>query len=256
MTQDASTSFSQGRSTMSVLVLHSSGTISNQLRQGLKTLGFVKISAAPSHVTALDRIKGRNFELLLFDASETDMPVVEFVQQAFELDNTSTMIAISGEPRVDDVFGLLRAGARGFLVLPFTTDMLEQVLGRAKDGPPMSEAVLNAPDRNAALVAVILNNLYRLSVLLRQSHEFASAKKEAERQSYAFAESVELAKLFCEGGDHALLEKIIDGCIDRANVGSSRLGRTRKKLKVVREKGSDGSFTEIAKATENENENV
>lgn len=232
-------SFSQGRSNISVLVVHGNGTISNQVRQSLKTLGFSKISVAPSHVVALDRIKGRNFELLLFDAKSTDMPTVDFVKKSCELDEKATLIAISGEPRVDDIFSLLRNGARGFLVIPFTVDIMEGVLTRAKEGPPLSDAVLNAPDRNAALIGVILNSLYRVSVLMRHAREYDSAKKELERQSYSLAESVELARLFSDGGDDVVLEKIIEACIARANTSATRLGRTRKKLKTVREQSGD-----------------
>ncbi len=238
--------FNQNRSNASLLVVCNNGTTSNQIRQALKTLGFTKITAAATHVTGLDRIKGRNFPLVIFDGKETDMPTVDFVKQVLTMDENTTMIALSGEPRVDDVFGLLRNGARGFLALPFTVDSLEEVLGRAQDGPPLSDAVLNSPDRNAALVGVILNNLYRLSVLMRQAREFATAKRELERQSYSFAESVELAKLFCEGGDDNLLEKIVEGCINRANTAATRLGRTRKKLKKEREKQGGDAPTAAA----------
>lgn len=227
---------SQGRTGVSVLVITISGTVSNQVRQALKTLGFTQVSAAASHVQGFDRIKSRNFSLIFFDAENSDMPAQEFVEKVMGLEDGSTLIALSSQPRVDDVFSLLRSGARGFLVTPFTVDGIEEVLTRAKEGPPLSDAVLNAPDRNAALVGVILNNLYRVSVLMRQAREFTTAAKELERQSYALAESVDLARLFCEGGDDQLVERIVESCIARASVAASRLGRTRKKLQNEREK--------------------
>ncbi len=226
--------FAHARQAIPVLVIAQNGTTSNQVRQALKTIGFSMISAAPTHVSGLDRIRGRDYGLVVFDASSTDMPALDFVTQAIGLDDSSFLIALSGEPRVDDVFGLLRAGARGFLALPFNVDTLEEIVMRATEGPPLSEAVLNAPDRNAALVGVVLNCVYKVSVLMRQSREFASAARELERQQYSLAESMDLARLFCEGGDDALLEKIVDGCIARANTASTRLGRTRKKLQKER----------------------
>ena len=179
------------------------------------------------------------FTLVVFDALSTDMPTIDFVNQALELDENMLLIPLSGEPQVDDVFGLLRSGARGFVVLPFTVDTLEEVLVRAQDGPPLSDAVLNAPDRNAALVAVILNNLYRTSVLMRQAREFDSAKRDLEKQQYAFIESVELAGLFAEGTEEELVEAIIEACIARANTAATRLGRTRKRLRDQRKKELD-----------------
>ena len=240
MALSGSQSFSQSRAGIAVLVVFSNGTTSNQVRQALKTLGMTKISTAPSHVAGLDRVRTRTFPLIIHEAKSTDMPTLEFVEQVLQMDENTTIIPVSGEPRVDDIFGLLRAGARGYLALPFTVDTMEEVLTRAKEGPPLSEAVLTAPDRNAALVGVILNNLYRLSVVMRQSKEFESAAREVERQGYAFAESVELARLFCEGGEEALVEKIIEACIARANTAATRLGRTRKKLRSAREKAVSG----------------
>lgn len=234
MASTKSYNFSHARQQIPVLVIASNGTTSNQLRQALKTLGFSQVSAAPSHVVGLDRIRGRDFGMVLFEAIASDMPALDFVQQAVGLDASSFLIAVSGSPNVDDVFGLLRSGARGFLALPFTVDNMEEVIMRATEGPALSEAVLQAPDRNAALVGVVLNSLYKVSVLMRQSREFASAARELQRQQYSLSESMDLARLFCEGGDDALIEKIIEGCINRANVASTRLGRTRKKLQKER----------------------
>ena len=185
-------------------------------------------------------MKGRNFEIVFFDAKSSDMPTIEFVKSAIELGDKAILIAMSGEPRIDDVFGMLRAGARGFVVMPFTINIVEDVILKAFEGLPFSEAVLMATDRNAALTGVVLNNLYRLSVMLRQSREFPSAARDVERYRVAFNESMELARMFCENGDDdALRDKIIDDCIARANVAATRLGRTRKKLQEKRKKGDD-----------------
>lgn len=230
----ASNSIQHDRQKFQVLVVASKAITSSQLRQSLKSLGFTQVSVVASHVAALERVKGRNFTHYLFEAKDTDMPSIEFVKQLLEMEKEAIMIAVSEEPRIDDVFGLLRAGARAFLVPPLTVDMIEQMIVLATEGPQLSEAVLHAPDRNAAFVAVILNNLYRLSVSMRQSREFKSAERDVKIYTYALRESVEMAQLFCEGGDNDLREKIIEGCINRAKDASTRLGRLRKKLKKER----------------------
>lgn len=222
------------RAHCSVMVVCSLGATSSQIRQALKSLGFVQMSTASSHLAAIEKIKVRNFSHVIFDAKTTDLPSLEFVKSIIEMDANTIMIAISEQPRIDDVFGLLRNGARGFLVPPFTTEMLETVLTQATEGPALSEAVLNAPDRNAAFTAIILNNLYRLSVAMRQAKEFSTAARDVKNYDYALKESVELAQLFCEGSDDDLREKIIEGCINRAKDAATRLGRLRKKLKKER----------------------
>jgi DNA-binding response OmpR family regulator len=226
--------WTHARAHIPVLVVCANGTTSNQVRQAVKTIGFNSVTAAAGLVPALDRIRGRDFALVLFDAKSSDMPTNDFVKQVINLDPNIILIAVSAEPRVDDVFGLLRDGARSFLCLPFTVDIMEAIIMRATQGRPMSEAVLNAPDRNAALVGVVLNHVYKTSVLMRQSREFPSAAKDRERQQYALVESMDMARLFCEGGDDSLLEKIIEGCVGRANIAATKLGRTRKKLQKER----------------------
>jgi hypothetical protein len=237
------------RTNVSALVIARTGQTSNQLRSALKTIGFNRLTACSSHVAGLERIKTRNYQLVMFDAKPTDMPVMDFVRQALELDQHSILIAVSDQPRIDDVFGLLRSGARGFVVTPFTIEGMESVLMRADEGPPFSEAVLMAPDRNAALIGVVLNNLYRLSVLMRQAREFESARRELNHYKFAFGEAMELARLFCEGADESiLLERIVEDCCTRANSASSRLGRMRQKLQKGREKEDEETVLEAEAA--------
>lgn len=235
----ASNSIQHDRQKFQVLVVASKAITSSQLRQSLKSLGFTQVSVVASHVAAIERVKGRNFSHYLFEARDTDMPAIEFVRQVLEMESSAIMIAVSEEPRIDDVFGLLRAGARAFLVPPLTVDMIEQMIVMATDGPQLSEAVLHAPDRNAAFVAVILNNLYRLSVSMRQAREFKSAERDVKIYNFSLRESVEMAQLFCEGGDEDLRAKIIEGCVNRAKDASTRLGRLRKKLRKDRVEGDE-----------------
>ena len=192
------------------------------------------MSTASSHAAALDKNKVRNFTHILFDAKSTDMPALDFVTLMIELDPKCILIAISEQPRIDDVFGLLRAGARGFVVPPFTIEILEDVMEQATDGPALSEAVLSAPDRNAAFTAIVLNNLYRLSVAMRQAQEFTTAARDVNNYNYALKESMDLAQMFCEGNEDNLRDKIVEGCINRASDAATRLGRLRKKLKTKR----------------------
>lgn len=235
-------SIQSDRGKFQVMVVSPKGTTSSQLRQALKSLGFTQITAAASHMQALERTRGRNFTHIVFDAAPTDMPTLEFVTKVMSTEANCIMIALSEQPKIDDVFSLLRSGARSFLVPPFTLDSIEAILAQATSGPALSDAVLNSPDRNAAFTAVILNNLYRLSVSMRQAREFESAQREVRVYDSALRESVEMAQIFCEGSDENLRDKIIEGCINRAKDASTRLGRLRKKLK--RERTDDGTEEE------------
>ena len=217
-----------------ILVISGGGQFNHQMTLALKTIGLGNLSTADSHVRALQRLKERQFRLVIFEAKSTDMSSMDFVVNAVRLEPEIVLIAASGQPQIDDVFGLLKAGARGYLSLPFSTQCVEDIIDRAMEGPPFSDSVLQAPDRNSALAGVVLNSLYRLTVLMRQAREFETAKNQVERMKYAFNESMELARLFCEGGEEVFREKIMADCLDRSAAASSRLGRTRQRLKQKR----------------------
>ncbi|MFN8389484.1 MAG: hypothetical protein U0136_04260 [Bdellovibrionota bacterium] len=229
------------RSKIATLVVAKQGSHANaQIRTALHSMGLGHTSYANSHIAAMDRLRGRNFHLVIFEAHPIDMPTVDFVRQAMELDPELIMVAVSGQPRIDDVFTLLKLGARGFIVPPFAVDSFEATILRAAEGPPFSAAVLEAPDRNSALVGVVLNNFYRLTVRMRQARKFSSAALEVERYKFSFHESIELAKVFCEGGnEQQLMERIQEECAARSEVASSRLGRMRQKLAKQRMTGPD-----------------
>lgn len=222
------------RTNSTVLVVSPNGQRSNQIRSALKTLGFSQISATNSFVEGLARARYRPFTHILFEANGTDMEPVDFVTQVLESDENTILIAVSEHPALDDVFGLLRAGARHFIVVPFNVDTVEEIFLQASDGPPLSDAVLNSPNRNGALAGLILNVLYRVSVLMRQAREFPTAVRELEREMMKFIQTVDMARLFCEGSEEGLLDETVEACIARANVAATRLGRTRKKLQKKR----------------------
>jgi DNA-binding NarL/FixJ family response regulator len=235
----------KSRTKISTLVVAKQGGYNYlQIRTALNSMGISHTTYAASHVNAMDRLRSKNFQLIVFEAHPIDMPTVDFVRQAVELDPNAILIAVSAQPRIDDVFTLLKLGARGFVIPPFTADSFEQIVIRAAEGPPFSQSVLDAPDRNTALVGVVLNNFYRLTVRMRQSRKFKTAAQEVEHYKYSFSESIELAKLFCEGGDEALLlQRIQEECAARSEIASSRLGRMRQKLAKQRQT-TDGETEE------------
>lgn len=229
------------RSASSILIVADSSQLNNQLRIALKTLGFARLTSAASHSVGLDRLKSysyaQKYSLVFYQARDSDMPALEFVESALDNDPDALIIAVSSQPQIDDVFNQLKFGARGFLAVPFTPASVEHVITHAQYGPPLSASVLNAPDRNTALVGCVLNHLYRLSVLKRQIREYPHVGRDMERFEFALNNAVDLALMFCEGGDESVLRELfVEECIARANAAASRLGRTRQRLRKKRGK--------------------
>ena len=222
------------RKDASVLLVCRDAAMLNRLKQSLNSLGYPNVSTTNNHGQGLERIRARRFSLVFFDAVESNMTAAEFVNSVTNIEEHAKLIALSARPSIDQVFDLLRGGARWFLVLPFTVDALDDVIVKALRGPPFSEGVFQATDRNAALVSIILNTLEDLSATMRHLRSFPEAPLDAASYQKSFTEAVGLAKTFAEGGNDLLRDKICDACLARAMNASTRLGRVRKRLQKLR----------------------
>ena len=223
------------RQKASVLVVETDNQERHNFRTTLKSLGYGGIGDAPNHSTALERMGERKFTHIIFDAKKTTMPSNEFLTKVFEMDDSIIAMPSSFEPNVDDVFGLLILGAKGYIVKPFTVDTLDRAIIQATKGEPMADAVLKAKDRNEALVAIMMSSLDKAATILRQANQFETAKREIPRAIARLHRSAELAKTFAKDGESGLLLAMETFCIERSKGPASKLGRLRKRLSTNRE---------------------
>ena len=218
------------RAAQRILVVEPDALDRNHLRTTLKALGFGTVTDAPSHHASLEKFDGRRFTHVVFDAKKSNYPMKEWLMQILEIDPRIIAIPASANPSVDDVFDLLVLGARGYLVKPFAFDSVEQAVLMATKGEPIAEAVLQAKDRNEALVAIMLSSLDRLAITYRQSLQFETATRELPRAMSALRRASDLAHTFAKGGEDALIEALERFSIAKSHGPASRLGRLRKRL--------------------------
>lgn len=223
------------RSKSTVLVVEPEAIDRNNMRSALKNLGFGGVSDVSTHINALEKMQERQFTHVIFDAKPTNMPVREFVSQIIEATPGVIMIPSSFEPDVDDVFDLLIVGAKGYLCKPFTVQTMDDSIINATKGEPIADVVLNAKDRNEALIAILMQSLDVTATVLRQSQQFETAEREVPKALNNFRRSSELAQTFCKGGNDGLLEAMQKFCIERSKGPATRLGRLRKRLKTKRD---------------------
>lgn len=229
------------RNRASILIVESDANDRNNMRMAFKSLGYGGFGDAPNHAAALERLEQRKFTHVIFEAKKTNMPAKEFLHKVFEGDESIIAIPSSYEPNVDDVFDLLIMGAKGYLCKPFTQDTVDQAVIMATKGEPLSDAVLQAKDRNEALVAILMSSLDKAAVVLRQAQQFETARREIPRCIAGMRRSAELAKTFAKGGETALIEAMERFCIERSKGPATKLGRLRKRLKTNRV-GEDGEL--------------
>lgn len=222
------------RASQCILVVEPDAMDRNHLRTTLKALGFGTVADAPSHLAALEKFDGRKFTHLIFDAKKSNYPMKEWLTQVLEIAPGIIAIPASATPSVDDVFDLLVIGARGYLVKPFTFDSVEASVLMATKGEPIAEVVLQAKDRNEALVAIMLSSLDKLATTYRQSIQFETAARELPRAMSALRRASDLAHTFAKGGEEGLIEALERFSIAKSHGPASRLGRLRKRLSSTR----------------------
>ena len=222
------------RTKASVLIVESDPMDRNNMRTAIRSLGYGGVSDVPNHLAAIEKLAGRRFTHIFFEAKKTNMPPKEFLAKVLEADSQTVAIPSSHEPNVDDVFDLLIMGARGYLCKPFTADTIEAAIVMATKGDPISDAVLQAKDRNEALVAIMMSSLDKAATVMRQATQFETAKREIPKALATLRRSAEWAKTFAKGGDNGLIEAMETFCIERSKGPATRLGRLRKRLRTTR----------------------
>ena len=227
-----------------VLVVEPDAIDRNNLRSALKSLGFGGISDVANHLSAIEKLEQRKFTHVIFDAKPTNMPVRDFLQKMLEAGANTVCIPASFEPSVDDVFDLLIQGAKGYLVKPFTVDSLDIAIVNATKGEPIADVVLNAKDRNEALVAIMMQSLDTTAVIFRQAQQFETAQRELPKAMNKFRRAADLAKTFAKGGEEGLLGALEKFCIERSKGPATKLGRLRKRLRTKREIDEDEEAAE------------
>jgi CheY-like chemotaxis protein len=216
------------RARASLLIVEADANDRNLMRSVLKNLGYSTFTDVPNHATALE------ITHVIFDARKTNIPTKDFLAKVLEMDRSVIAIPSSNDPNIDEVFDLLVMGARGYLVKPYTVESVEIGIVMATKGDPMSDAVLNAKDRNEALVAIMMGSLDKAATTLRQATQFETAKRDIPKVFSALKRSAELAKTFCKGGEEGLLTALEKFCLERSQGPATKLGRLRKKLSTVR----------------------
>jgi DNA-binding NarL/FixJ family response regulator len=221
---------SMERARAQILVVESDGMARNSLKQTLATLGYMAIYDAPNHAMALQKLAERPISHIIFEAKKTNMPAADFLTAVLSCDEKIVALPSSHEPSVDDVFGLLMLGARGYICKPYTPDAVDDAISMATKGEPLSEAILFAKDRNEALVSLVMTALDKLAVTMKQSRQFETAERELTQRVLQYRRATEIAKTFAQGGKPKLLESLIEFCLERGEGPASRLGRIRKRL--------------------------
>jgi len=112
---------------MSVLVVDDYRTMIRIIRNLLKQLGFENIDDASNGPTALRKMRGNKYGLVISDWNMEPMTGYDLLREVRADPNLATMpfIMIEAEPKTEHVIAAKKAGVNNYIVKPFNAATLK-----------------------------------------------------------------------------------------------------------------------------------
>lgn len=113
-----------------VLFVEDSPTMRRIISNSLRKLGFSDIIEAENGVDALEKIKGRNVDLVVTDWNMPEMNGADLVKTLRGMPDFSEtpIVMITTRGMKDDVMTAMRLGVNGYVIKPFTPEILRSKL--------------------------------------------------------------------------------------------------------------------------------
>ena len=224
------------RSNARVLVVEPDELSRQHIVSCLRRLGFEKISESGAHETAFYKFEGRRFTHLIFASKQVLYPVQEWLEKIFVMNPKIIAIAITDNPRIDDIFSLIIAGCRGFLVKPFSEERIDYAVSLATNNNPLSDKVRKAGEPLLAVLALAVTSIDNLAKTKRHARQFESARPELDLAEETFERTAALMELLPDSKQNDFFRALQRFFKTRSNEPATQLGRLRKKLSEARTK--------------------
>jgi response regulator RpfG family c-di-GMP phosphodiesterase len=223
------------RGASSFLIVDENEDRAELLKRALKENQFPHLSSVRSVEVALSQLKSRSFSHIIFspEMKQPTISATDFLAQAKRVEEAAFFIVLAAAPEADSIFRFLQLGAHGFLLDPFSSETVIDVIVEATKGEPFSSTLLHAKDRNTVFSALVAKNLDRVAEAKRR------ASPQIEEESERLRRSVQSARLFSQGGERELLTSFVSFFSHLASGPATSLGRLRAKLREKRKRGSD-----------------
>jgi two-component system chemotaxis response regulator CheY len=127
---------------MKFLVVDDFATMRRIIKSVLNDLGYSNVAEADDGSTALPLLRDGNFDFLITDWNMPDMPGLDLLKavRANEKLAKLPVLMLTAEAQRDQIVAAAKAGVSGYIIKPFTADVLKKKL----------TAILSAMPSNAA----------------------------------------------------------------------------------------------------------
>ena len=113
-----------------ILFVEDSPTMRRIIANSLRQVGFDDIIEAENGVDALEKLEGREVDLVVTDWNMPEMNAAELVKTLREMPPYAEVpiIMITTRGMKDDVMTAMKLGVNGYIVKPFTPEILQEKL--------------------------------------------------------------------------------------------------------------------------------
>ncbi len=113
---------------MNVLIVDDYNTMLRIIRNLLKQLGFNNVDEATDGSAALEKIKAKNYGLIISDWNMEPMTGLELLKQvraSNENYKSTPFIMVTAESKTENVVAAKQAGVNNYIVKPFNAETLK-----------------------------------------------------------------------------------------------------------------------------------
>lgn len=113
-----------------ILFVEDSPTMRRIIANSLRQVGFEDIIEAENGVDALEKLEGREIDLVVTDWNMPEMNGAELVKTLREMPAYAEVpiVMITTRGMKDDVMTAMKLGVNGYIVKPFTPEILQEKL--------------------------------------------------------------------------------------------------------------------------------
>lgn len=123
--------------TMQILVVDDYNTMIRIIRNLLKQLGFENVDEASDGSSALERLRGKKYGLVISDWNMEPMTGYDLLKEVRadpEL-KTTPFIMVTAESKTENVIAAKKAGVNNYIVKPFNAQTLKTKIDAVFAGP-------------------------------------------------------------------------------------------------------------------------
>ena len=117
---------------MKILIVDDFSTMRRIIKNLLRDLGFNNTSEADDGQTALPMLQSGNFDFLVTDWNMPGMTGIDLLKtvRADEKLATLPVLLVTAEQKREQIIEAAQAGVNGYIVKPFTAEVLKEKIGK------------------------------------------------------------------------------------------------------------------------------